>query len=352
MYEDFKKWISGLKIQPDEATAKARFAAVTDAASEATTETVTELMAVVFALPKVKPDPQAVESLVETIKAKDETFIGSGAETEIRLLAASTLVEIMAGNGAIAAWTAMAVATSLFDGRRKLTKLSVPLEQIARDRLRQLAGTMAQRPTLTPATVVPPKALAAPEELDVATVTKLVNAAMASAVTTSTSVANQHNKTMASYEGYLKRQDEELQVLWWVIGQRCRTLDVTFDKVAVEMRPLILGGELSSLIAHLPGPPSTKAILSRAGLKDADKVSLAGAITACSAEWVAKNEAGSPSALVFPVHFAITRSAEVDGDEWIAAYKATTGIDASTPLGALALAQQYLFEDMMLRLEA
>ena len=352
MYEDFKKWISGLKIQPDDTSAKAKWGGVTDAASEATTDTVIDLMAIVFAVSKIKPDPKTVESFLATIKANDDTFIGTGADTEIRLLAASTLAKVMAGNGALAAWTAMAVTTSFFDGRRTLSKFPVPLEQIARDRLRMLAGTIAQRPTFSPAKVVSPKPLAAPEDLDGATLTKLVNTAMTNAVAAVSSVADQHNKAMASYEGYLKRQDEDLQVLWWVIGQRCRTLEVPFDKMKPEQRPLILGGELSELIEHLPGPPSTKAILSRAGLKDTDKVSLAEAIAACGSEWVGENSSATPSPLVFPIHFAITRSAEVDGDQWVAAYKATTGIDAVAAVGALTVAQQYLFENLMLDLGA
>ncbi|KAA1233654.1 hypothetical protein FHL81_19930 [Agrobacterium tumefaciens] len=353
MNDDFPNWLSGLKVKLEGATVEARWNAVDEVATSATTDTVSALLALVFELPKVKADAKEVGAFLARIKAYDDSFLGHGADVEIRLLAAATVVAIMSRNGALAAWAAMAVITSHFDGLRQTPQnLPVPIQQIARDRLGELAEQSSARPSSQPVKITVPKVATAPEPFDAATVTKMVNTAVNQVMAQVSVIVDHHNNAIANFSRYLSIQDEELQILWWVVGQRCRTLDVPFDELKIEQQPLVLGGELSQLVEQLPGPPSLKAILSRAGLRDAAKVSLASALNACPADWIERNAVNVESSLVFPIHFAINRKAEVDADEWAAPFKSMTGIDATAPLSVLVLANQYMFEDMLLRLGA
>jgi hypothetical protein len=118
---------------------------------------------------------------------------------------------------------------------------------------------------------------------------------------------------------FIAIQDEELELLWWVFGERSDDLNQPFKDVPVKVQPLVFAKELASATKFLPGPASIKSLLSRAGLKDNQKVTIPDAVNACDAGWLVSLAAQSDiSTLVQPIHFAIRRKLET-GDEasWV-----------------------------------
>ncbi len=190
MHPEFRGWYSRLKIQLEDSTLNARWAAVDEFASQSEHADIIGLLSIVFGLNKIKADPTVIERFVDKIKEYDDSFIGHGAEVEIRLLAACTLVAVMGKGDVKAAWSALATLTSHFDGLRTLLKLPIGLPQIARETLAQLSLKASLRPRFVPAKVVQPKAIATPEALDPASVTKMITTAVGQAVALATSLAD------------------------------------------------------------------------------------------------------------------------------------------------------------------
>ena len=145
-------------------------------------------------------------------------------------------------------------------------------------------------------------------------------------------------------------QDEELNILWWVIGGYSRDLQEPFANVPNAIRPLIFAKELSDLTVFLPGPASAVAVLSRSGL-DEHPSTIAGAVNGTSADWtrpLVKELPASP--ISTPVHFAIERELETGaGTDWLAGWSATTQLDPNAQITSLTLGTLFYRERLLLR---
>ena len=86
-----------------------------------------------------------------------------------------------------------------------------------------------------------------------------------------TLTARRQAAAVIALDSFIRVQDEELQMLWWLIGQRSEDLDRSFDAVPVDAQALVFAKELAAHTTGLPGPASIKGLLSRAGLKDRSK---------------------------------------------------------------------------------
>src|SRR3546814_10778739 len=97
--------------------------------------------------------------------------------------------------------------------------------------------------------------------------------------------AKEEQAQFKSIGEYLAIRDEELQMLWWLMGQRSETLNCPFSEVAPDALPFILARELDDLTTRVPGPRSAVALLSQAGLRAKKKLSIASCIGAVPIEW-------------------------------------------------------------------
>ena len=151
-------------------------------------------------------------------------------------------------------------------------------------------------------------------------------------------LAKRNAVAVADAGAFIAIQDEELQMLWWLVGERSWDLDRAFTAVPADAQPLIFGKELASLTESPPGPRSVKSLLSRAGLKDRKRLSVSAAVNACPSEWLRPLVAEKdPSPVIHPIHFAIKRKLETEEDRaWIENWAAVAGVDAGHTLGALA----------------
>jgi hypothetical protein len=165
-------------------------------------------------------------------------------------------------------------------------------------------------------------------------------------------VAGVSKEFFAAVESVLKFilvQDEELQMLWWLVGDRSWDLNCPFAKVPREQRPLVLAKELAGLTTILPGPLALGALLSRASIKDSDELSIASTVNACEDEWLRGVVDGlTPSPVTCPIHCAITRRLETGkGAAWVPGWAATTNLDSSAKQSSLQLAVMFYRERIL-----
>jgi hypothetical protein len=146
-------------------------------------------------------------------------------------------------------------------------------------------------------------------------------------------------------------QDEELQMLWWLVGERSWDFDCAFSGVPIDLQPLVFGKELADASNILPGPSAIKPLLSRAGLKDRKKSLVSDVINSDKAEWLREVIANNDiSPVIHPLHFAVSRQLETGpGISWVAGWAAAAGIPediAMTPLfiGNLFYRERLLFK--------
>jgi len=75
-------------------------------------------------------------------------------------------------------------------------------------------------------------------------------------------------------------------MLWWVFGERSEDFNQLLKEVPAKAQPLVFAKELADATKFLPGPVSTKGLLSRAGLKENKKVTIPEAVNACDTSWL------------------------------------------------------------------
>ena len=156
--------------------------------------------------------------------------------------------------------------------------------------------------------------------------------------------------TIRAIDHFLRVQDEELQMLWWLTGQRSWELDRPFEEIPADARPLVLASDLAANTNFVPGPPSVKGILSRAGLTAHDKTRIADAVNTADSTWLhGLVDDVEPSFVSTPLHAAIKRQLETGaGEAWVAGWAASTEVNDGYALSGLALGNLFYRERLLL----
>ena len=81
-----------------------------------------------------------------------------------------------------------------------------------------------------------------------------------------TAVKNNNKKLSSNIKHLVRIQDEELNILWWLINSYSSLCDCYFDELISTTKPLILGLELAKLTALNVEIPSAKVILKKTGI--------------------------------------------------------------------------------------
>ena len=99
-------------------------------------------------------------------------------------------------------------------------------------------------------------------------------------------------------------------------------------------------------------PPSIKAVFSRAAIDGSAEMTIPESINACGVDNLKILASKSaPCSTIFPLHFAISRALETDGNSaWIAAWSKISGIKNETKFTSLDLAVQLFREHKLMML--
>jgi hypothetical protein len=276
-------------------------------------------------------------------------------DKELRILAGATLAGcLLAGNALVASETALAVSTALVGGAKK-GDLPMDLNVLAEAAIVQTAESNSARPDLSPLssatgiTLDFDTAAAKAKEGNfdhVATAFGLAAQSTRSALGT---VMTRQTEVLKAMQRYMRIQDEELQMLWWLVGERSLDFGCRLEAVDADARPFVFAKELGALTQYLPGPRGVRALLSRAGLKER-KIGIADAVNAADPNWLRTfMPERDPSAVTAPVHFAAKRQLETGvGVDWVAGWAASAELPATTSLSALDLGMQIYRERLLM----
>jgi hypothetical protein len=146
-----------------------------------------------------------------------------------------------------------------------------------------------------------------------------IEAAATATETAVTTLAENVEASLSSARADLVRLAEEVDMLWWHIGDWHELLGKPRSGASVETRMLASGIELGAFVRQLPGPFGAHGILRRISASDADrKTSLRDAVKALSRDEARKLSENVPlhSQPLFPIHAAIQFIAESGADGW------------------------------------
>lgn len=354
MNSQFPRWYSAVVIGEDAERLKLRWRGVAGVAEEASYADIEPLVRLALA-GRTSASPAEVSRLKGFFTAADPTFDNVQNAEELRVLAGAALAEIMGSGSELAPIAALACSTATAVGKRDF-RGPVPLVQLANTSLAVTAEAGRTRPTLGAVlnTDVPKldlekaktKVSEQPDAAGMSAAFTLAAEGLRSALKV---ILQRQANAFLSVQDYLKTQDEELDMLWWLTGQYSSDYNCAFDKVPVAAQALVFAKELADCTASPPGPTSVRAIMSRAGLRDNRKTTIADAVNAVSDEWARLVIGDSDvSSVTAPVHFAIGRHLETgDKESWIAGWAATTGLKSTDTISSLSLGESFYRERLL-----
>jgi hypothetical protein len=354
-YQKFRDWMKEFQLDQDETAVKGRWDAIGTLTDEIEDDELEALIRLVLKTRQI-PASAAVDKFVSHF-AKGGPFSARENERELQVLSAIALLNIASDSqNYLAEKAALTILTSLVGGARKprLPFDLLVLGTAAAGALSIGAGRRPSSPTLQAPTHVNfeavAKALGENDWTAAATSIKTSGTAVDGAIQL---LATRTKDALEVFSSILQQQDEELQMLWWLLGGRSEDLDLPFDAISGDKQALVLAKELADHTKLLPGPPSIKALLSKAGLKSRGKIEIVSAINGCDGKWLNPLVDGFEiSPVLHPIHFGIKRRLEVeDGAEWVANWSAVTGLKADIAFIPLNLGELFYREQLLLQAE-
>jgi hypothetical protein len=297
--------------------------------------------------------PEAMAQIRQAFKDADDLFDMDGNDREIEVLSGSILAVLLEKNDDLSAWTAIAITTSTLNGNRTL-QLPTNLLATAENAITRIAEKNRARPDLQSTRLAKPNLVftKAKEKLttfDAAGIGATFDAAAEAINVTLSAMVNKINSSITATANFIAIQDEELNMLWWVLGERSDGLKKPFSAVPEKARPLVFGSELAEATSYLPGPLSIEGLLARAGLKANKMLTIPDAVNACEKSWLESLTDATPIAsLAQPIHLAIQRKRETgDENSWISGWAGTCGVDAALTIPALSLGKLFYRERLL-----
>lgn len=351
MRDEFPGWCREIGIGDNAAKLELRWKGVVAAVGDATSSSIEAMIAVALNT-KPRPATQTIESLRGHFKTADPLFEMSGNDREFEILCGTALMQLFDDDTSEAAIAALSTTTTSCGGARKanLPMDVVGTAEVALDKIGERRRTRADLSEIgitgvskivIDSELTAFKASFGPEQSVpvFSALTKGINEAL-------TKIVRTGNAAITALAELTEKQDEELQMLWWLFGGHSSKADAPFSEIKGDSQPVVLAAELAEMTSFLPGPIGAKAILSRAGVKPRKKLSLTAVVSGLDdplrLELV---ETIEPSKITQPIHFAIKRQLETGDDTaWVAPWATLTGIDAGYSLSALELGNLFYRE--------
>nr|WP_255488348.1 GTPase-associated system all-helical protein GASH [Rhodanobacter sp. MP1X3] len=299
----------------------------------------------------------ASTSELATLKSTLAGEAGPVGEEELNLLAAATLAVILSKADSSAALAATLIRTTHLGGLRVVTQ-PMDLIGMATNTMRSISDTSRRRQVLKTASsatinFAPVEALEAVKTFDQEHIEKAFVGLVQSTKLVLQTLAKQQLQYEQAVSSYVRIQDEELDMLWWLHGSSSFSMSIPFSEIPALSRPLVLAKELADMTATLPGPLGIQALLSRAGVAADVPVNVQESVQNLAIEWLrtALPEANSPnvSPVTTPIHEAMKRRAEVHGDDsWMGVWASVCDVKSDERLCALSFAELAYYERLLI----
>src|ERR1051326_5312539 len=166
-----------------------------------------------------------------------------------------------------------------------------------------------------------------------------------------TKVANAANDAVTSLKADVTRLAEEVDMLWWYIGDWSELVDRPRTTLAEPAIALVSSAELGNLVRSIPGPYGAYGLLRRALGRTANaKTSLKSAIEEIDAKDLSCLAKPLPAGArpLFPVQAAINLAVERGSRDWTEALEGLLGAIPSTEVSLYELAVQTFRERLLM----
>lgn len=352
MHADFPRWYREVSVDENRDRLRRRWVGVSSILPTLDRPAIENFLRIIFGA-KGGATPEALGNIRQAFKAADEFFDMQGNDREIEVLIGITLSILLERNDDLAVRTALAITTSALNGNRAL-RLPMDLVASAENCISRISEKNRERPKLQSAKLELPKIsfTKAQEKLttiDAAGIGAVFDASAEAINLTLTSMVGKFNSSIDATAGFIGIQDEELNMLWWILGEYSDGAKKKFGTIPELERPLIFGAELAEATTYLPGPLSIEGLLLRAGLSGDKVLTIPEAVNACDASWYKSfSDGNSAVPLSQPIHFAIQRKLET-GDEtsWISGWAGSCGIDPTLTFPSLTLGTLFYRERLL-----
>lgn len=354
MNADFARWYADAFMDEGEIATR-RWKGVVDTARTADCTTVEVLARYAFATAapanggKNEALAKAHQALLSTISGNGSPLDPAESRRELQILSAAVLARLFSRLPD----AAIAVLNTSFGGKRT-ADLPMDLVGLAKKALVELSRKKHERPDaseleIEPTTVdfeVSPEALA---NMSPAQWKGELDGLRDAAQEALGKITDNQNQVTELLIRQISLGEEELQMLWWLIGAHSRILDTPFTDIDSALKPLVFAKELGELTNISPGTASVTALLSRAGIKrGALKVSAS--VNAVDLNWggdITKSTRISP--VTTPLHFALEKRVEVGSDDaWLPGWSSMTGLPTDASMSAVQLAELFYREHLFL----
>jgi GTPase-associated system helical domain len=255
--------------------------------------------------------PEVATWFEQPIKESDPQFSIEIDKAEAGRLASLLLREHIAS--VAGPYSALAVVTASFCGKRSTVDDNIVLveakDALTRDakRQRELATAIVQAPQVA----FSPAALKAlePNPPTPESIKGTLDHLVKSACDALAALAKQANEAIAASRGDTQRLAEEVDMLWWHLGDWSDLVGKSRSKVKGVALPLVSGIELGSLVQRIPGPYGAYGLLSQSA-SAAGNTTLTAAISSLGKDDVAKLASSKPlpawTRPLFPIHAALS----------------------------------------------
>lgn len=341
-------WMKELSFEEASETLQLRENAAKTTAENLEIAQIEDLVRLAFGM-KPRADCALMTQLIKACQDSDPSFPQFDNDRQLMLIGGMVLDRCMSdiSTDGIGVFCALAVATASVAAKREL-KLPVNLPALALAALRKATLAGRSRPDLSKAAngIASTPAPASPkiEAVDAASVQAAFTELTGSVKTYTTKITRQFSAALSATDRYLRQQDDEMQMLWWLIGERSWQLDCNLSEVSDGIRPLLIAEELAGMTRILPGPLSIQSLFARAGVVTTDETPLTqqiAAVTADSDQLRKIVPETSFSSLLYPLHFGIERQMENgSGDQWVTAWRNKTGLPDNLALRPIDFATQ------------
>ena len=344
MHQNFADWYQPVTFKHDSSIIDLRWQGVAAVLKDLSIPTAMELIRLVFGRPR--KSSEAETEFRQYFKVVDATFQMSGNDREVQVLAGSVLALCCIGDYEFEP-VPLAILT-MSACNTKSPKVDIDLIGMATNRVLSDGNRARKRPTMSQQKPVSNKkifdaAVALPEEtLDLPTVLEVLKKVGSATEGMVTAMQKPVNAEIANMHRVLKIQDEELQMLWWMVGRWSEMWGTTFSDMDSKAQPLLLAKEAASMTEESTESPSLKAVFSRVFDDGDTTLSIPAAVKACSMDNLSElslNDSFCPD--TYPVHLAVTRAHEAErGATWVTGWSKATGIGNAVRFNPLDLAVQ------------
>jgi len=164
------------------------------------------------------------------------------------------------------------------------------------------------------------------------------------------SVEKEANEKISELQKNLIVQDEELQILWWMIGTDSRVWNSDHPDSDSRAKPLFFGKEVANITSGFSESPSLKYVFSNGGGGIQSKLSIPDAVNACGIKQLEMLYSGSKiCSIIYPLHDAIYRAREINADpSWVDVWCKISGISKDAEITQNQIALQFYREMKLL----